>query len=74
MNTLAQAIKMKREERDISAASLSREAGFSPSYVAKIEAGMTPTIVGFAKLAKVLEFTNEEIVYTIRRAGEESDR
>lgn len=74
MKTLPQTIRWMREKRGMSAAALSKAAGFSPSYVAKLENGdLEPSASRFAILVKILEFTDQEILFTIKKAGEEAN-
>lgn len=69
-NWLAGAIKFARIRAQLSASKASKLAGYSSSYVAKIESGkLEPSAIGFARLARVLSLTDEEIVWIIRLIG-----
>lgn len=63
----AKAIRFVRLERGLSAREVALKAGFSASYVHKIESGeIEPTIKKFAKIAEVLEMSDLEILVLIR--------
>lgn len=67
MNSLAETIRYMRQRRGLSAAALSRQAGYSPSYIAKLESGdLEPSLGAFASIAKALEFSDAEIAFTVR--------
>ena len=69
-NWLGAAIKLTRLRAQMSAAQVSELAGYSSSYVAKIESGkLDPSVVAFAKIAKVLNMSDSEIVWLIRLIG-----
>ena len=71
--TLPQTVFWKRQQQGLSAAKLSRLAGYSPSYVSKLESGdHDPSFTAFAALAKILEFTDQEILFAVKKAGEEA--
>jgi len=75
MKTLPQTVKFMRERKGLSAAKLSRLAGYSASYVTKLEHGeLEPSISAFATLAEILDFSDQEILFTVKKAGEESDK
>lgn len=64
------ALRTKREQRGLSARSLSARLGKSPSYVSKVESGdITLSLDGFAEIARVLELTNVEILWIVSKAG-----
>lgn len=68
--TLGETIRYARKRKNLSASGLSRLAGKSPSYVTKVERGeLEPSLSAFAAMARVLEFTDQEIAFTVRRAG-----
>ena len=68
--TLGETIRFARKRKGLSAAGLSKLAGKSPSYVTKVERGeLEPSLSAFAAMARVLEFTDQEIAFTVRRAG-----
>lgn len=69
--TLGDAIKLLREQRATSARALSIECGFSAAYVNKVENGdLEPSLKAFAKLARVLEMTDREIVFLVMEEAE----
>ncbi len=66
-NWLGEVVKNVRTRKGITAAQLSKSAGYSPSYVAKIESGtLEPSARAFATMARVLEMKDAEIVFAIR--------
>jgi transcriptional regulator with XRE-family HTH domain len=72
VKSLPETVKFMRERRGLSAAKLSRLAGKSPSYITKLERGdLEPSLSAFAAIADVLEFSDAEIAFTVRRAGKE---
>lgn len=65
---VAESIKAKREQLNLSARSVSLQANLSPSYVSKLEQGdIEPSLRAFASIAVVLNFSTAEIVYTVMR-------
>lgn len=73
MKTLPQTVRWKRQQLGMSAAALSKKAGFSPSYVSKLEAGThDPSFSAFAVLARILKFTDQEILFAVKKVGEEA--
>jgi ribosome-binding protein aMBF1 (putative translation factor) len=59
--------RVGRQEKKISARELSLMIGASGSYISKVESGaISPTIENAAKIMCALDFTNQEIIYTIR--------
>lgn len=56
-----------RTRKGMSARGVSSAAGVSPSYVAKLERGdFVPTVDTFARLVKVLECSDLEILVLLR--------
>ena len=69
--TLCSAITYLRQQREMSARALSEAAGFSPSYVGKLEAGeVQPSFKAFCRLAKALNLSDYEIVFLVKRSQE----
>jgi transcriptional regulator with XRE-family HTH domain len=69
-NWLGEVIAYQRKEAGLSASQLSTMAGYSSSYVAKIESGkLEPSVGAFARLALVLGLSNEEVAWLIRIIG-----
>ncbi len=67
---LHEAVRFARERAGVSAASLSREIGKSPSYIAKLEKQqLEPSFSVVAQIFEVLAFTDQEIVFTVRTTG-----
>lgn len=67
---LQDALRVKREQRGLSARALSSQLGKSPSYVSKVESGdITLSLAGFAEIAKALELSVHEILYLVHEAG-----
>jgi transcriptional regulator with XRE-family HTH domain len=65
-NCVAESIKSKREQLNLSARSVSLQANLSPSYVSKLESGsIEPSLKAFASIAVVLNFSSAEIIYTV---------
>lgn len=65
--SLSQIIAHRRDKFNLSARELSQKAGFSPSYVGKIESGeVHPSFAAFCKLARALEFNDHEILFLVR--------
>jgi transcriptional regulator with XRE-family HTH domain len=63
-------IRFRREQVGLSRRALSLEAGLSESYVSKIEAGrLQPTLESFARIARVLRFTDLQIAWIVRMQG-----
>jgi transcriptional regulator with XRE-family HTH domain len=61
---LGAVIKMMREEKGFSARSLSLTCGLSPSYVSKLESGVSkPTVDTLMKIATELELNESEILF-----------
>lgn len=66
------ALRVKREQRGISARALSARLGKSPSYISKVEADdITLSLTGFAEIARELELTNFEILWMVKEAAAE---
>ena len=64
------ALRVKREQRGVSARSLSAQLGKSPSYISKVESGeILLSLHGFAEIAKRLELTNMEILWVVHQAA-----
>ncbi|MEX0313770.1 MAG: helix-turn-helix domain-containing protein [Allomuricauda sp.] len=61
MQYLAQFIKDKRVEKEISAAAIARASGIDPSYIGKIEKGRKHRITVYM-LVRILNALNLEIV------------
>lgn len=75
-NWLGDAICTRRQALGLSAAALSKEIGYSSSYVAKVESGkLEPSVRAFARLAVVLGLTGNEIAWLMRliAAQEQAD-
>lgn len=71
-NWLAAAIKVARGKAGLSAAEVSRQAGYSASYVTKIESGkLDPSVIAFARIARVLKLSADEIAWIIMLVGVE---
>lgn len=67
-----QVVKFARTRSGLSARALSREAGLSDSYVSKVEAGdIKPNLEAFAKIAKVLNLNDKELLFMVRLIGED---
>lgn len=67
---LADAIRYLRNERGLSAKSLSTQAGLSPSYVGKLESGeIEPGVRAFGRLALVLGMNQQEIYLCVVQEG-----
>jgi transcriptional regulator with XRE-family HTH domain len=63
---LAEGIRHLRTKKGLSARSLSLQAGLSPSYVGKLEAGeVEPSVKAFGKLAHVLGMGEREVFYCV---------
>jgi ribosome-binding protein aMBF1 (putative translation factor) len=61
----------QREQAGISRRQLSAAAGYSASYVQKIESGHAePSLRAFAKLAHQLKLTGAEILLIVRREAQ----
>ena len=59
-----------RKRAGLSARALSDLAGFSPSYVGKVEAGeVSPSFSAFCELARALNLTDAEIIFLVRHVG-----
>ncbi len=66
VNATAWAIRKCREKRNVSARQLSLAAGFSESYVSKIESGeLAPSFSAFASIARELEMTPWELMFCV---------
>lgn len=64
-------IRLVRQRRGYSARQLSAMAGYSPSYVGKIEKGeIEPSLQAFAKIAKILNLSQMEVTYLLNKAAE----
>lgn len=77
---VAEVVKSKRAALGLSSRSLSKRAGLSPAYVAKVETGdVEPGLWAFAALAVELRLTMHEIFFMLRaivhlqRTGEPLD-
>ena len=67
---LCDALRFKRIQKELSARQVSMMAGFSESYLAKVESGaMDPSFSAFCSIAKVLDFTDAEILYMVKIYG-----
>lgn len=63
---LAEAIKLLRQNRGLSARQLSLKAGLSSSYVGKLEAReIEPSVRAFAQIAQVLGMSQREIALCV---------
>lgn len=72
---LAEAVQLQRTKRGFSARALSLEAGLSPSYVGKLEAGeIEPSVKAFARIAKVLGMNQAEIFFCVMQEVLEPQR
>jgi transcriptional regulator with XRE-family HTH domain len=66
------ALRVKREQRGVSARALSASLGKSPSYISKVECGeITLSLTGFAEIAAALELSNFEILWVVSQAARE---
>lgn len=66
--TMANAVKFKRTQRKMSARKLSTLCELSPSYINKVEKGeIEPSFRIFCKIAEVLEMSDVEILFLVRR-------
>lgn len=66
--SLSGVIQFLRKKRHLSARALSLQSGLSPSYVSKIENGtIEPSLRAFISLAKVLDMTDAELLFIVRR-------
>ncbi len=64
-------IAAARKRKGFSARQTSTDAGLSPSYVSKVEAGeLEPSLRAFARIARALEFSPAEIYVCVRAAEE----
>jgi transcriptional regulator with XRE-family HTH domain len=64
---LSEAVKLKRHKLGLSARALSESCGLSSSYVSKVEnKEVSPSLAVFSKLATVLKFSDQEIVFIVR--------
>lgn len=70
--TIGAAIKVLREHRTgLSARQLSMASGLSPAYVNKLEKGeIEPSFRAFARLARELSMTQQEVYLLLRAEGE----
>lgn len=69
---IGEAIRKRREDMNISARSLSKAIGKSPTYVGKVESGdINLSLREFSKMAIELEMTGMEILYLVRQAVHE---
>lgn len=67
--TVASAVRFKRTKKGMSARKLSRLAGLSPSYVNKVEKEeIGPSFQAFCRLADVLEMSDAEILFLVKKA------
>lgn len=67
---LAAAVQVQRVDRGYSARALSLQAGLSPSYVGKLEAGeIEPSVRAFARIALVLGMNQAEIAFCVMQEG-----
>lgn len=63
---LAQAIRVARLQRGLSARALSRLAGLSPSYTGKLEAGeIEPSVRAFGQIVLALGLTPAEVFFCV---------
>jgi transcriptional regulator with XRE-family HTH domain len=61
---LAKRLKVLRKERNLSQEELSKEAGYSRTYVSKIETGqISPTVDAIKKIADVLDVPVWKLFY-----------
>ncbi len=66
---LAGALRAYRERSGLSKRALSQQAGLSPSYVGKLEAGeIEPSVKAFLSIARALSLTQNDVVLCIRLA------
>lgn len=66
MTEFAILFKFLRERTGMSARALSLQAGLSQSYISKVESGnVLPTIESFAKIIKLMNITDKELMYLI---------
>ena len=66
--TVSDLIRDKREKVGWSARHLSGLAGLSPSYVSKVESErINPSLEAFGKLVRVLNFSDLEIAFIVKR-------
>jgi transcriptional regulator with XRE-family HTH domain len=64
--TVAEIIRYLRVRKNLSARSVSLQAGLSSSYVGKLEAGaIEPSFTAFARLALVLEMNPQEVFFCV---------
>lgn len=54
-------LRMRREQKGLTARALSLAAGLSESYVGKVEKGMEPSLRAFGKIARQLALTPREV-------------
>jgi transcriptional regulator with XRE-family HTH domain len=67
---LADAVRYLRQRKNISARALSLQAGLSPSYVGKLEAGeIEPSVRAFALIALALSMSIQEIFFCVMQEG-----
>lgn len=63
---LSSLLRQARESKGLSARALSLEAGLSPSYVGKVEAGeIEPSLRTFAAIAVALELNPYEVFFCV---------
>lgn len=72
---VADAVRFLRERAGVSARELSTQAGLSPAYVGKVEAGhIQPSLRAFAHIAQALKMTPQEIWVVVTTEGTEPIR
>lgn len=69
-NCLGESIIFARKRAGLSAAALSRQVGFSSSYVTKLEHGnIIPSIEAFSVIVVALDLSDAEILFVIKSLG-----
>lgn len=68
--SLADAVRYLRMQRGLSTRALSNEAGLSPSYISKLEAGeVEPSVRVFGRIALVLGMSPQEVFFCVVQEG-----
>lgn len=63
---VADAVRFARLQRGLSAHALSLQAGLSPSYTGKLEAGkIEPSVRAFGRIALILGLTEAEVFFCV---------
>lgn len=73
--SLQNAVKYLRLKKSLSARQLSIEAGLSPTYISKLENGtLSPSFEAFCSISKVLNMTDQEVLYLIKLQQGKDDK